>query len=354
MLYHAHIIIRGVWDLTNNFLSNSSKIKDVINNATSQQIVFFKRKKNGHTSNYEAFNFEFDNDNVGSKLKDIATTSIDKNENCTLKSYTIELENNSKDTIFELPSSDVHNFSKIVTALNENDVSKINVATTEDIDPNFYILNFEYNGEQVMAFTHHSPATVFKGKCFFGSQAEIYDKCLSIKTWVNCLFYRIKLKDDIIAENIVILKNSKPKFEQIFDYKDDYRNRAVNAIAQIKHLKLISNVGLFEKFIMNDEFLIKKLAKIDNENKIEKVINKFSNLKKANAKLEELKNNEGYDINVTLDEKNKCIMIPANATKYDVRVALLLLNTEIAQNLITDDILILPDNNTPVQQRLKF
>lgn len=340
--------------MTNNFLSNSKKIKDVIKNAKSQQIVFFKRKKNGHISKYEAFNFEFDNDNVSFKLKDIVTTSIDKNETCLLKSYTIELENNLKDTIFELPSSDVHNFSKIVNALHENKENKIKVATTEDIDPNFYILNFEYNEEQVMAFTHHSPATVFKDKWFFSSQAEIYDKCLSIKTWVNCLFYRIKLKDDTIAENIVILKNSKPKFEQIFDYKEDYRNSAANAIAQIKHFKLISNVELFENFIMNDEFLVKKLAKIDSEHKIEKVINKFSNLKKASAKLEELKNNEEYDINVTLDEKNKCIVIPENATKNDVRVALLLLNTEIAQNLITDDILILPDNNTPVQQRLKF
>ena len=341
-------------DLTNNFLSYSSKIKDVINNAPSQQIVFFKRKKYGHTSNYEAFNFEFDNDNVGSKLKDIVTACIDKNEACTLRPYSIELENTPKDAIFELPSNDVHNFSKIVMALNERDISKINVATTEDIDPNFYILNFESNEEQVMAFTHHTPATVFRGKWFFGSQAEVYNKCLSIKTWVNCIYYRIKLRDDSYAENIVILKNSKPKFEQIFDYKDDYRNRATNAITQIKKLKLISNIELFEKFIMNDEFLIKKLAKIDSENKIEKVINKFSNLKRANAKLEELKNSEEYDINVTLDEKNRCIIIPANATKNDVKVALLLLNTEIAQNIITEDILILPDNNAPAQQRLKF
>ena len=57
---------------------------------------------------------------------------------------------------------------------------------------------------------------------------------------------------------------------------------------------------------------------------------------------------------MTLDEKNKCIILPANATKNDIRVALLLLNTEIAQNIITEDILILPDNNAPVQQRLKF
>lgn len=341
-------------NLTINFLSYSSKIKDVINNASSQQIVFFKRKKYGHTSNYEAFNFEFDNNNVGSKLKDIVTTCIDKNETCTLRPYSIELENSLKDAIFELPSNEVHNFSKIVMALNERDLSKINVATTEDIDPNFYILNFESKEEQVMAFTHHTPATVFRGKWFFGSQAEVYNKCLSIKTWVNCIYYRIKLRDNSYVENIVILKNSKPKFEQIFDYKDDYRDRATNAITQIKKLRLISNIESFEKFIMNDEFLIKKLAKIDSENKIEKVINKFSNLKRANAKLEELKNSEEYDINVTLDEKNKCIILPANATKNDIRVALLLLNTEIAQNIITEDILILPDNNAPVQQRLKF
>lgn len=338
------MITRGVWDLTNNFLSNTSRIKDVVNNATSQQIVFFKRKKNGHTSNYEAFNFEFDNDNVGTKLKDIVTASIDKNETCTLKPYTIELENNPKDTIFELPSIDVHNFSKILTALNENDVSKINVATTEDIDPNFYILNFECNEEQIMAFTHHSPATVFKGKWFFNPQAKIYDKCLSITTWVNCLYYRIKQDDDNFIENIVILKNGKPKFEKIFDYKDDYKSKAKTTINKLNKLKLVSNSDRLELIAMSDEFFIKKLAKINLEKKVELVAKNFENLIKANEDFEELK--------VDIDKENKCIIIPEYATKEYIKSVLSLINTEPMQNLITEDKLLLPDNNIAVQQKL--
>ena len=331
-------------NLPNDFLSNSNKIKDVINNAKSQQIIFFKRKKNGHTSNYEAFNFEFDNENVGSKLKDIVISSIDKNETCTLKPYTIEIENNFQNSIFELPSKDVCNFSKIKNALNSDDIRRINVEITEEIDPNFYILNFEFNEEQIIAFTHYSPATVFKGKWFFNPQAEVYNKCLSIITWVNCLYYRIKSKDNSFVENIVIFKGCKPKFEQIFDFKDDYKYKATNTIKKLQELKLISNSDRLEILAMTDEFLIKKLAKINLEKKDELVAKNFENLVKANEDFEELK--------VDIDTKNKCIIISDYATKDYIKRVLSLINTEPIQNLITEDKLLLSDNNISVQQRL--
>ena len=65
------------------------------------------------------------------------------------------------------------------------------------------------------------------------------------------------------------------KFESIFDYKDDYAAKALLTIKQIKEKKLLSNIDIFNKFCTNDEFMIKKLAKIYQENKIEAVHKNF-------------------------------------------------------------------------------
>ena len=231
--------------MPHNFLSYANRIKEIVETANSQQLIFFKRKKSGSTSKYEAYNFELDQNSIGQNLKNIAVSSVEINRSCQLKAYTIELDTNERNTIYEISSSDVGNFRKIIDAMSDSSLNIINVATTEDINPNFYILNFDNNDEQVMAFTHYSPATTFKGKLIFKNQAEIYDKCLSIATYVHCLYYRIKLEDQQYIENVVIFKNGKSKFEQIFDYKEDYRARATATIRELENLNLISNADAF-------------------------------------------------------------------------------------------------------------
>ncbi len=228
--------------------------------------------------------------------------------------------------------------------MSDSSLNRINVATTEDIDPNFYILNFDNNDEQVMAFTHYSPATTFKGKLIFKNQAEIYDKCLSIATYVHCLYYRIKLEDQQYIENVVIFKNGKSKFEQIFDYKEDYRARATATIRELENLNLISNADAFELKAMTDEYFIRKLAKINLENKIEIVRNNFESLVQAN--------NDFQELGVQINTNTRTILIPHNADKNYIRSVLSLLNTEPMQNLISQAKVLIPDNNTPVQQRL--
>ena len=53
------------------------------------------------------------------------------------------------------------------------------------------------------------------------------------------------------------------------------------------------------------------------------------------------------------DEVNKIIKIPYNADKSYIEKILSLLNTEPMQNLITEDKLLLSDNNI-IQQKLAF
>ena len=330
--------------MPHNFLSYANRIKEIVETANSQQLIFFKRKKSGSTSKYEAYNFELDQNSIGQNLKDIAVSSVEINRSCQLKAYTIELDTNERNTIYEISSSDVENFRKIVDAMSDSSLNRINVATTEDIDPNFYIMNFDNNDEQVMAFTHYSPATTFKGKLIFKNQAEIYDKCLSIATYVHCLYYRIKLEDQQYIENVVIFKNGKSKFEQIFDYKEDYRARATATIRELENLNLISNADAFELKAMTDEYFIRKLAKINLENKIEIVRNNFESLVQAN--------NDFQELGVQINTDTRTILIPHNADKNYIRSVLSLLNTEPMQNLISQAKVLIPDNNTPVQQRL--
>lgn len=330
--------------MPHNFLSYANRIKEIVETANSQQLIFFKRKKSGSTSKYEAYNFELDQNSIGQNLKDIAVSSVEINRSCQLKAYTIELDTNERNTIYEISSSDVGNFRKIIDAMSDSSLNRINVATTEDIDPNFYIMNFDNNDEQVMAFTHYSPATTFKGKLIFKNQAEIYDKCLSIATYVHCLYYRIKLEDQQYIENVVIFKNGKSKFEQIFDYKEDYRARATATIRELENLNLISNADAFELKAMTDEYFIRKLAKINLENKIEIVRNNFESLVQAN--------NDFQELGVQINTDTRTILIPHNADKNYIRSVLSLLNTEPMQNLISQAKVLIPDNNTPVQQRL--
>ncbi len=330
--------------MPHNFLSYANRIKEIVETANSQQLIFFKRKKSGSTSKYEAYNFELDQNSIGQNLKNIAVSSVEINRSCQLKAYTIELDTNERNTIYEISSSDVGNFRKIIDAMSDSSLNRINVATTEDINPNFYILNFDNNDEQVMAFTHYSPATTFKGKLIFKNQAEIYDKCLSIATYVHCLYYRIKLEDQQYIENVVIFKNGKSKFEQIFDYKEDYRARATATIRELENLNLISNADAFELKAMTDEYFIRKLAKINLENKIEIVRNNFESLVQAN--------NDFQELGVQINTNTRTILIPHNADKNYIRSVLSLLNTEPMQNLISQAKVLIPDNNTPVQQRL--
>lgn len=327
-----------------DFLSFASKLKKVVESSQSQQLIFFKRKKSGSTSKYEAYNFELDQNSIGSKLKDIVISNIEKNKTCKLKPYTIELDVDEKNVVYEISSDRVINFKKIPEAMAIDKINRINIATTEDVDPNFYIINFDNNGEQVMVFTHYSPATTFKGKLFFNSKAETYKECLSIGTWVHCMYYRLKLDDEQIIENIVIFNNGKPHFEQIFDYKEYYKTTAVLTIKELGNAKLISNPDVLEMHAMKDEYFVRKLTKIKIENKIELVKWKFENLIKAN--------NDFENLNIKIDEKNQTILIPRDAKKEYIKKALSLLNTEPAINMITEAKILISDNNNPVQQKL--
>lgn len=326
-----------------DFLTLSSKIAEVVAESKSQELIFFKRTKQSRTSKYEAFNFEFDKNSISDSLKSVVINNINRNSGNRLTDYTINLETNSKNVIYELSANDVINLKKIFAGINEPDGRMI-VGNMKDINPNFYVINFEKDENQVVAFAHHSPVTTFKGKILMNWQSQIYKDCLSIKENVDCLYYRLKLDNDIF-ENLVIFQNSKTQFENIFDYKEEYWMKAKDSIEKIKQHKLIDNMEFFTRITMNDEFMIKKLAKINLENKINLILSKFENVVKANNDLEELK--------VDIDEVNKIIKIPYNADKSYIEKILSLLNTEPMQNLITEDKLLLSDNNI-IQQKLAF
>ena len=102
--------------MPHNFLSYANRIKEIVETANSQQLIFFKRKKSGSTSKYEAYNFELDQNSIGQNLKDIAVSSVEINRSCQLKAYTIELDTNERNTIYEISSSDVGNFRKIISS----------------------------------------------------------------------------------------------------------------------------------------------------------------------------------------------------------------------------------------------
>lgn len=330
-----------------DFLSLSHRIQEIISSAIDQQIVFCKRIRTGQTSKYKAFNFEIDRFDIGDTLKNIVINEVENNSNYTLKPYSINIETmSSKNEIYELPANEILNLKNIFQALEIDKIETINTLTASEINPNFYMLMFRDNENIVIAFTRYSPATIFKGKWFFTQQSQVFKEGLSISNYVHCLYYSIKQFDGSRIQNIVVFKKHKYDFEQIFDYKDDYKAKANAAISLIKENNLLSNVDIFSSFALNDIFMMKKLAKIQLENKVNIVKEKFKNV---NTVADEFEN-----FNVQINSQDAQIIIPYNADKEYIENVLRILNTEFMSNIITEDKLILPDNNIAIQHNFNF
>jgi len=329
--------------LPEDFLSQSSKIKEVIKTAKSQQLIFYRRKKNKHSSSgYKAYNFELDNKDTNINIKNIVIDSIDLNKNFKIKPYSININICENDCVYELPAKDVFNFKKIQEAMLINNIGRANIANLKEDNPNFYILNFEHEDEQVIALVQHNPTTVFKEKLFI-NRGIIFDSCISIKKNIDCLYYKIKTNENDFVEKIVIFNKKKPQFETIFDYKIAYEEFAYKALNKIKENNLLTNIDIFESISLKDELFIKKLAKIHLEEKIKIVKENFKRAEKVNKEFEELK--------VVIDSKNQSIVIPQNADKEYIRKVLSILNCEPMQNIISQEKMLISDNSKPVQQK---
>jgi len=261
--------------------------------------------------------------------------------------YTIEIDSISNDTVYVIDRKDILNFPKIQSKIELSD-GKIKASNTSKLDPNFYSFKVDYKENCIIAFTHYSPANIFRNKWLIDQQAEMYESCISIKKSIDCLYYKININETNgepeFHEKLIIFKNKKQKFESIFDYKDDYAAKALLTIKQIKEKKLLSNIDIFNKFCTNDEFMIKKLAKIYQENKIEAVHKNFKSLITANNAFKD-------KLNVNIDEKNNLILIPDDCNKDYIKSVLCLLNAETHENMITKAKCLFAD---AIQQKLSL
>ena len=331
-------------DMDNNSFVNYDKIEEIINLSESQEIFFFKRKKiKNQTSKYDAYNFEFDRTKISAELKQLVNNTIGWNKGFKHVPYTIALDKTTNDIVSEITPKDVSNFSKIDDAIKDKK-GVIFADNTKEIDPNFYTIRFDYNENTVIAFTHYSPAAVFKGKWLF-KQAEIYESCISIKKSIDCLYYKVNTSNSSenpeFLEKIIIFKNKKDKFEKIFDYKDDYIIKAKLALDYIKSKNILSNVDAFKICCSSDEYMTKKLAKIHQDKKIDIICNSFNAVIEANNALMESK--------VQIDENNKMLIIPEEPQKEYLKSILCLLNTETYRNIITKEVHLFAD--APVTQQ---
>lgn len=329
------------------FLHLSPKIIDIVSSSQVQNLVFYQRTRSGANSKYKAYDFECDAYNVENTFKKIVIDEINKNSSYTIKPYVVELETKSnKNEIYELDTRDILNMQYIQRALDLDVIERITAATANDKNPNFYVFTFTKNENVVKAFTRYSPATVFKGKWYFAPQAVVYNEGLSIINSVHCLSYSIRQDDGSLIQKTVIFNKHKHDFEHIFDYKDDYKAKANLAIEEIKANKLLSNDSVFSDITLHNTYMIKKLAKIHLEKKISIVKEKFRNI-------DEIKKDfENFDVQV--DTENAVIVIPPDVTKEYIENVLRILNTEFMKNIITEQNIIMPDNNTPIQHSLNF
>lgn len=300
--------------------------------------IFYLNKVNRNNLKIKAYEFTLNND-VKSSLKEILQRTIDNNRYKRQSDYTIDLDITKIDNVYKINADEVYNFRKIKDEI-DNCAETLNIPSLKEINPNMYVINFVLNtGQRLIGFTSYKPTSLLKGKKIIfrnGANLEIFsDNVLSIKNYIDCLY---------LSETNEIFIFNKPKFETIFNYKEDYRFKAQASINKLAEHNLITGLDILADKCLNNEYMIKKLAKIYQENKIDKVNQNFNKVIGANNSL---------GLNVNIDTVNQRIIVSENADRNYISAVLSLLNTEPTENIITGQKMLIADQE-PTQLALSL
>ena len=221
-------------------------------------------------------------------------------------------------------------------AIQNDVVEKVTDNLSNDIKTNMIIASYTTDdGDRAICFTSYNPLKLFKDKKIFSMQnkyevVNFTSNIISIPNYFDCIYIQS-------LDKILIFQ--KQHFETLFKYKEEYISRAKSAIEIIREKSIIKGADLEVFPYINRERSIKKLANIFTKNKIDKVLNNFNNVIKANEFLPE-------ENRIKIDKKAKKLILEENASEEYVEVLLSLLNLEPHQNIITQDLRLIADQRS--------
>ncbi len=273
------------------------------------------------------------NEQIRPEIVDILHSVIEKYRYQTISPYSIDIDTTEVDCISSIDAKEVPFLDVFLKAIQNEDVEKVTDNLSNDINTNMVIASYTINdGDRAIGFTSYNPLNLFKGKKIFSMQnsyevKNFRENLISIPNYFDCIYIQSLGK---------ILIFQKKHFETIFKYKEEYISRAKSAIEIIREKAIIKGVDLEVFPYINRERSIKKLANIFTQNKIDKILNNFDKVIKANNSFPE-------EDRIKIDIKAKKLILEENASEKYVEVLLSILNLEPHQNIITQDIRLIAD-----------
>lgn len=273
------------------------------------------------------------NEQIKPEIVDILQSVIERYRYKTIRSYTIDIDTEEVDCIHSIDAEEVPFLDVFLNAIKNDDVEKITDNFSNDIKTNMIIASYTANdGDRAICFTSYNPLKLFKDKKIFSMQnkyevVNFQSNIISIPNYFNCIYIQSLNK---------ILIFQKKHFETIFKYKEEYISRAESAIEIIREKSIIKGADLEVFPYINRERSIKKLANIFTQNKIDKILNNFDKVIRANNSFPE-------EDRIKIDKKAKKLILEENASEKYVEVLLSILNLEPHQNIITQDIRLIAD-----------
>lgn len=271
--------------------------------------VFYLRKVNkssGFGINISEVKFLEITEGMRRKIKSIISSHISLIlNNKTEVSYNID-DAESNIHYFSLSVESISNFNKIISSINNlqnNRINQLFSSNIQNLNPNMYIIKVTLNGMDYFFFKNYNAATLLKKTTFLNLEQEDIDSSgfITIKNSIDSVY-------DSSNNMMYIMKKSN--FETIFNYKDDYRARAESLLEQIGNSNFVVDYEYFKNECLRLETRVKKLARIFNEDKFQRLLINRSNIQNVIT---------GFNLSVNLNNNNQVVIYPEMGSAEEKR-----------------------------------
>lgn len=301
---------------------------EAIRNSLNMQIFYIKKanKVKEFGINIKEVKFLDLTETLRNHIKDILNSFVSYQlETKAEADFSID-DLETKHYYFRLSSDEITNFNEIINSVNNlpnNRENQLRANQMPELEPNMYIIKIIFNGNPYYLFKNYSPVSLLKRLSFFNLEMEDIDASnfITIKRSVDCLF-------DSQTSNMYIF--NKSNFETLFNYKDDYEDRARLLLQKIRENNLTNDIEFLEKECLRLESRIKQLARIYVENKLEKLLENFANIQNVINSFELNLEFNGTQIILHADAESSEI-------KKEIDSFLKLLDLALWENAVTGD-----------------
>ena len=299
---------------------DTANIIDTIVRANEIQLKFIK-KEGKNSYNYEVKQGIIDNSTV-KYLKDKFSLLIEEFRNLNFNDYNIGSYNKTSDA-FNLNINEIPNFTTIYNSINDESIDSINFKQLNEFTANFFAIKFLYKtkdiNKEIIIFNRQNPSTGLtkKANIFWnGERFIISQDSFSLRMDIDCFY-------DSETQTMYII--NRKYFEDIFNFKDFYSQKAKECLNKIEAQNILTNNSAFKHICLNDSNIIFRLAKIDLSNDLIDFNTHISEIKSI------IKEDE---LNIYFTGNNK-IQIDDNTSKETIKNILSLINDEYLTSRIT-------------------